>query len=220
MDEIRYTLISDGSSDRALLPILTWVLREKGDVRRVQPEWADLGRLPQPPQKLRERILSAIDLFPCDLLFVHRDAEKQDPGTRYREIHNALQEATKRGFQVPAVCVVPVRMTEAWLLFDEPAIRHSAGNPNGKNPLDMPDLSIIEQTPDPKSLLFEILRDASGLRGRRLKKFNTGECRIRIAELVSDFSPLQQLSAFQRLENDVFALKQNNWRSKTDKEIS
>ncbi|MCJ7687521.1 MAG: DUF4276 family protein [Desulfobacteraceae bacterium] len=167
MDEIRYTLISDGSSDRALLPILTWILREKGDIRRVQPEWADLRRLPQPPQTLRERILSAIDLFPCDLLFIHRDAEREDPESRYREIRNALQEATKLGFQAPAVCVVPVRMTEAWLLFDEPAIRFAAGNPNGKNPLDMPDLSIIEQVSDPKDVLFEILREASGLRGRR-----------------------------------------------------
>ena len=206
MDEIRYTLISDGSSDRALLPILTWVLREKVDVRRIQSEWADLGRLPRPPQGLRKRILFAIDLFPCDLLFVHRDAEKQDPETRYREIHNALQEATKLGFQVPAVCVVPVRMTEAWLLFDEPAIRLSAGNPNGKNPLDMPDLSVIEQIPNPKDILFEILREASGLTGRRLKKFNMGECRIRITELISDFSPLRHLSAFQRLENDIFKI--------------
>lgn len=109
MDEIRYTLISDGPSDRALLPILTWVLREKGNVSLVQPEWADLRRLPQPPQSLHERILSAIDLFPCDLLFIHRDAEREDPESRYKEIRIALHEATKQGFQAPAVCVVPVR---------------------------------------------------------------------------------------------------------------
>jgi len=218
MDEIRYTLITDGPSDRALLPVLTWVLREKGDVSLVQAEWADLRRLPQPPLSLGERILSATDLFPCDLLFIHRDAEREGPESRYREIHNALQEATKLGFQAPAVCVVPVRMTEAWLLFNEPAIRLAAGNPNGKNPLNMPDLSIIEQIPDPKDVLFEILREASGLTGRRLKRFNTAECRIRITELVSDFSPLRQLTAFQRLENDISELKQNSWLFETDKE--
>jgi len=220
MDEIRYTLISDGSSDRALLPILTWVLREMGDVRRVQSVWADLGRLPQPPQGLSEHIFSAIDLFPCDLLFLYRDAEREDPESRYKEIRIALQEAIKWGFQVPVVCVVPVRMTEAWLLLDEPAIRRAAGNPNGTNPLDVPDLAIIEQVPDPKSLLFQILREASGLTGRRLKKFDTAECRIRITELISDFSPLRQLSAFQRLENDISALKQNNWLFDTEKETS
>ena len=38
-------------------------------------------------------------------------------------------------------------MTEAWLLFDESAIRVVAGNPNGKNPLNIPDLSVVEQIP-------------------------------------------------------------------------
>jgi hypothetical protein len=28
MRELRYTLLSDGSSDRALLPVLTWLLHE------------------------------------------------------------------------------------------------------------------------------------------------------------------------------------------------
>ena len=211
MDELRYTLISDGPSDRALLPILTWVLREKGDVSLVQSEWADLRRLPQPPKSLRERIISTIDLFPCDILFIHRDAEREDPENRYEEIRSALNETIKNGFQTPAVCVVPVRMTEAWLLFDETAIRLAAGNPNGKNPLNLPDLSTIEQIPDPKNILFEILREASGLTGRRLKAFNMAESRIRITALVSDFSPLGKLSAFQRLERNISTLKQNGW---------
>jgi hypothetical protein len=211
MNEIRYTLISDGPSDRSLVPILTWALREKGEVRRIQAEWADLRRLPQPPQTLHARILNAIDLFPSDLLFIHRDAEKEDPEHRYKEIHAALNEANQRGFQTPAVCVVPVQMTEAWLLFDETAIRLAAGNPNGKNPLKVPDLSIIEQIPDPKEILFNILREASGLRGRHLKRFNMAESRIRITELVSDFAPLRKLSAFQRLEEDISRLKRNGW---------
>lgn len=103
MDEIQITLISDGSSDRALLPIITWVLKERAGARLVQSEWADLGRLPQPPQGLRDRILSAIDLFPCDVLFVHRDAEAEDPELRHKEIRDALKEAVRRGLQTPAV---------------------------------------------------------------------------------------------------------------------
>ncbi len=220
MDEIRYTLISDGSSDRALMPILTWVLREKGNMKRVQPEWADLGRLSRPPQGLRDRILCTIDLFPCDVLFVHRDAESEDAETRYREIQNAVTEVIQRGFEIPVICVVPVRMTEAWLLFDESAIRRASGNPNGKDPLDMPQLSLIEEIPDPKERLFQALRDASGLSGRRLKKFREGECRIRITELITDFSPLRQLSAFQRLERDISTLKQNGWRLEAEQKGS
>jgi len=211
MDEIRYTLISDGSSDRALLPILTWVLRERGGVNRIQPEWADLRRLPHPPNTLQKRILTAIELFPCDLLFIHRDAEREDPEHRYEQIRDALKEASAQGFQTPGVCVVPVKMTEAWLLFDEPSIRQAAGNPNGKNSLNLPDLNKIELIHDPKERLSEILRMASGLSGRRLKTFNMPGSQIRIADLIEDFSPLRILRAFQRLEEDISMLKQNGW---------
>jgi hypothetical protein len=110
-------------------------------------------------------------------------------------------------------------MTEARLLFDETAIRLAAGNPNGKNLLNIPDLSTIEQIPDPKELLFDLLREASGLTGRRLKRFNMAESRIRITELISDFSPLRQLSAFQGLEKDISTLKQNGWVPAIDSEI-
>ena len=218
MDDIQYTLISDGSSDRALLPILTWALREKGGVMRISGEWADLRRLPHPPRCLSERILTAIDLFPCDLLFIHRDAEGEDPKTRYAEIDNAIRKATERGFQAPVVCVVPVRMTEAWLLFDESAIRFAAGNPNGKTPLSIPDLSVIEQIRDPKSTLFDLLRKASGLSGRRLKTFDMAESRIRITDLIDDFSPLRELCAFQRLEKDISLIKRNGWTADIHRE--
>ena len=111
-------------------------------------------------------------------------------------------------------------MTEAWLLFDEPAIRLAAGNPNGKNPLNVPDLSIIERIPNPKDVLFGVLREASGLTGRHLKRFNMAESRIRITKLISDFSPLRELSAFKRLERDVSKLKQNGWILEIDGRIA
>jgi hypothetical protein len=211
MDDIRYTLIADGPSDRALIPLLSWVLREKGDINRVQAEWADLSRLPRPPRSLRDRILLAIDLFPCDLLFIHRDAERQESKRRCEEIRSAIREAASQGFQTPAVCVVPVQMTEAWLLFDEAAIRLAAGNPNGKNPLNLPELAKIEQITNPKDILFQVLRDASGLTARRLKKFNLAGARIRITELIVDFSPLRALRAFQELEEEILLLRKNGW---------
>ncbi|MBN2419530.1 MAG: DUF4276 family protein [Deltaproteobacteria bacterium] len=211
MNEIQYTLITDGPSDRALIPILTWVLHKNGDVKKVQSEWADLSRLPEPPKNLCNRILRAIDLYPCDLIFIHRDAEKEEMKTRYMEIQQAIYEAASNGFHTPAICVVPVRMTESWLLFDEKAIRFAAGNPNGKQALKIPELSQIENIPNPKDILFDLLKEASGLTGRRLKKFSPGEARVRISELITDFSPLRILRAFQHLEKNISLLKHNNW---------
>jgi hypothetical protein len=42
--EISYTLLCDGSSDRALLPVLSWLLREHLPDVAVQEQWADPER--------------------------------------------------------------------------------------------------------------------------------------------------------------------------------
>jgi hypothetical protein len=197
---MRYTLLSDGSSDRALMPILTWLIRRHvpGPIQR---DWADLRRLPSPPKTLAEKIDTALTLYPCDLLFVHRDAENQERGIRAEQIQNAREASNSAEF--PAVCVVPVRMTEAWLLFDADAIRQAAGNPNGQAALQLPDLSDVEDLPDPKSQLHELLRTASERSGRRLKKFQPSKAAIMVPEFVADFGPLRTLPAFAALEREL-----------------
>jgi len=140
MNELRYTLLTDGSADQALMPILTWLLKQNGVKRAIQPAWADLRQLPRPPKPLHERIAVSMELYPCDLLFVHRDAEKIPLDNRVSEIQQALSRASTRSKDLvpPTVCVVPVRMQEAWLLFDETALRKAAGNPNGTQKLNLP----------------------------------------------------------------------------------
>jgi hypothetical protein len=202
MKELRYTLLSDGSSDKALIPILTGLLREHHVECAIQAVWADLRRLPKPPKTLSSRIISSLDLYPCDLLFIHRDAEKQPRSFRVAEIQEAMEKAGESLF-VPIVCVVPVRMQEAWLLFDEAALRRASGNPRGRQPLQLPDLARVEQMPDPKNELYSLLQTASGLTGRRLKDFPVRERAQRVAELLDDFTSLRVLSAFSELEAEL-----------------
>jgi hypothetical protein len=152
---------------------------------------------------------SAIDLYPCEILFVHRDAERDSHAARVTEIRAALTEwggdAT-----VSAVCVVPVRMTEAWFLFDEPALRKAAGNPNGQDSLALPPVSTLERIPDPKEALYGLLQQASGLSGRRLKRFRATESANRLSELIDDFTPLVDLPAFRAMQDEIrVALDQN-----------
>ncbi len=71
---------------------------------------------------------------------------------------------------VPWVPVIPIRMTEAWLLLDESAIRKVAGNPNSKMQLALPRARDVEAVPDPKEVLRNVLAVASGLSGRKLEK--------------------------------------------------
>jgi hypothetical protein len=149
---------------------------------------------------------TALDLYPCNLLFVHRDAEGLPLEMRRDEILKAFKGVAYGA--LPVVCVVPVRMTEAWLLFDESAIRMAAGNPDGRVNLALPRLERCEEIPDPKALLHEALRTASELTGRRRKKFRPDVQVHRLADLVDDYSPLRRLPAFRALEGDLQAAVQ------------
>jgi hypothetical protein len=205
---LTFTLLSDGSSDRALIPILQWLLRQLSSLD-FEPQWADLRSLREPPRTLRNRIRAAVTLFPCDLLFVHRDAEGETLEARTREIREHLQTVPDQ----TAVCVIPVRMMEAWLLLDETVLRTAADNPRGRVGLGIPALDRLEEIPDPKRLLFDLLKTASGLRTGRLHRFHPAERVHRLAELIPDFSPLRRLSAFRTLEADVEAvLTERHWR--------
>ena len=93
-------------------------------------------------------------------------------------------------------------MQEAWLLTDESALRKAAGNPEGRQRLEMPDLKTLEDLQNPKQVLHQLLREASGLQGRHLKRFRQ-EVRSRVhlvAREIDDFSPLRELTAFQYVE--------------------
>lgn len=199
MATLRYTLLADGSSDTALMPILTWALKENGIQIAIHPLYADRRALIG-ASTLENRIRRTIRYFPCDVLFIHRDAEKEPIEKRLEEIRDAMKAT---GIRVPFICVIPVRMQEAWLILDEKAIRKAAGNPNGRHPLPLQETKRIESIPDPKALLHDTLKAASGLSGRRLDKFNFRQAACRISGFIDDFSPLRNLMAFKIFEKEL-----------------
>ena len=137
-------------------------------------------------------------------LFVHRDAEAQPSDFRREEIAKALLQT-----QVRHIPVVPVRMTEAWLLADEIAIRKAAGNPNGVEKLNLPALRKLEDLPDPKKVLHDAIIKASGLNARRRARIPVHQRVHLIPNYIDDYSRLNVLSAFQRLQQDIRAMIQN-----------
>lgn len=204
MNELTYTLVADGASDRCLAPIITWALTQAlplQGTRFISDEFADYRDSTSPPKGLAQKLRRAVEDFPCDILFVHRDAEKGDPSDRRSEILDAAKEAGVES----VVCIIPVRMTEAWLLFDEPAIRQAAGNPHGSTRLKLPALNRVEEVPDPKAMLETALEMASEASGRRLKQFQRDLplLKLRVTEYIEDFSPLRSLRAFEDFEKDV-----------------
>ena len=196
--------MTDGSSDRVLTHILEWTLWECGVRAELISQWADLRGLRTAPKGLAARIRKSIELYPCDLLFIHRDAEAASRQTRLEEIREAVQELGPR----PSVAVIPVRMQESWLLCDESAIRNAAANPNGTVPLSMPRIREIEEIADPKEKVFSLLRTASERTGRKLQQFNVEFARSLICEQIADYSQLRALPSFAAFEADLLAVVQ------------
>ncbi len=213
MKFLRFTLLSDGSSDRALIPYLIWLLKENGVSIPIYEKWADLSHLRQRPQNLTEKIEKGVEFYPCDLLFIHRDAERENPDGRRKEITEALAKSNESFEELISICVIPVRMMEAWLLFDEAAIRRASGNPNGSLEIDLPGLKTVEGLPNPKETLDGLLRAASERTGRRLKQFNVRHSAGQVSQFIEDFTPLRSLSAFQALENDIKEIiEKHDWK--------
>jgi hypothetical protein len=207
LSELSYTLVTDGSFDRVLKYPIEWLLRQWSDCATTG-QWENPTIYRSAPNGFPNKIRRAVEDYPCDLLFVHRDAEAQPREVRIREIEQALASIAAP----PAVCIVPVRMTEAWLLFDEAILRQAAGNPRGTRDLALPPPQRVESLHDAKETLYRILREASGRRGRRAKTFRPSIAAHRLAELVEDFSPLRQLTSFRALEVDLRnVLQANGW---------
>lgn len=188
------TLVADGTSDRTLLPVVQFLLDEWSPWphRILFAEGLHNG-------SLAERLPRVMQLYPCDLLFIHRDAEATAATVRQQEIDLAVKKIAN---SMPHICLIPIRMTESWLLLDHQAIRTAAGNPHGKATLQLPAAKSVEKLPDPKAKLFEALIVASDRAGRRKRQFKPEAARHRVAELMN-LASLRQVPSFLHAETQV-----------------
>jgi hypothetical protein len=199
MKSLTYTLAAEGPSDDMLLPVIEWVLDHI-----LGPSVARNGRMMY-SSGTRSRIERAVTEFPdVDLLIVHADA---DPSTghsgRLIEINSTITALCEKGLVIPShVCVIPVRESEAWLLFDEAAIRRAAMNPNGRARWRTPSPK-LDQIADPKQVLEAALDAASEQSGRKLAKFQRNRTPSDVAREIADFTPLRKLEAFRIFEAEV-----------------
>jgi Domain of unknown function (DUF4276) len=200
---IKYILISDGSSDRALINIINYALKQQFNLD-FDGERADLGIFSRKKVKtLEEKIAVVIDYYEPLLIFIHRDAENQPSQKREEEIEKALINADKTK---QFAKIIPIRMTECWLLIDEKAIRRASGNPNGNIKLEMPPVNKLESLPNPKKTLEELLEKASGLTGRRLRDLNTRQSIQIIPEYLEEFSMLEKLPSYLHFKQEISKL--------------
>lgn len=197
-------LIREGTSDEPLGAHLEALCVERGiDVVISTP---DLSRLPSPPGKgVTHQLSAALELMKpkkVDVVFIHRDADGAGVVARRDEINSAVEAEGSGLLHIP---VIPVRMTEAWLLLDEQAIRDVAGNPQGRVNLNLPTLKQVESIADPKATLMDALKKASEERGRRLsrvaKQFSVH--RQQLLDRLDRQGPVSRLASWRTLCSDL-----------------
>ena len=187
--QLSYTVVADGGTDRVLVPIIQWAIhRLDPDVDILEPEF--------------EKRIGGVSKFfeeyqPSTMLvFAHRDAENFALEERIREFDQVALDKV--------VPVIPVRMSESWLLFDGPAIARAADSPSSDVPVPKP--KEIERIAQPKVMLEKLLFEAAGSpAGRRGKNFKRSmvDRRVNLASLISDYSPLESLDAFVQFQRSL-----------------
>lgn len=199
MKELKFTLIADGSSDKTLLRIIKWLLDDLYPKLPNRGVFADFRSLPNPPRTLNEKLNSARNYYPFDIVFIHRDAESinQDTiGLRMTQIEREIGLTNLTN----TVCIIPIKMMETWLLIDKDAIKKAAGNRNFTGDINLPPVSRLEKENQPKKLLHDLLIESSGLKGRNLKKFNVHKSVHLVSEYITDYNKLRELNAFNVFE--------------------
>lgn len=200
-DSIRYTLCSEGPADQVLKHHIEWALGRLTTLP-FAGDWADPTIFDNQARDVATRAAQAVAYYPCNLLFVHRDADRDGYDIRRAEVITGLRQA---GIAVASVAVVPVRMTEAWLLCSESAVRQAAGRPMGVQTLPLPSVQRVEADSSPKKTFEQCLCVASERSGRRLEQFRRElpALRHRVAELIEDFEPLLAAPSFRRFYDEL-----------------
>lgn len=207
---LNYVLVTEGRDDRMLHAPIDWLLSQHCQVP-FSGIWANPTSMSDSSRILSTRLSQTALFYPCQLAFVHRDTDTTTVAARVAEITCA---ATDAGYPSPMVCVVPVRMTEAWFLFNEQAIRKAAGNPSSAVPLNLPDHNSAQRRADPKNIIEQALLTASEATGRKLKQFRAdiSTRKSLVSSYIDDFSPLRNYGAFVAFEQNLAAcLAENGW---------
>jgi hypothetical protein len=199
---LRILFLSEGSSDGGLAQHVETIAAQEGVPVVVSAP--DLSWLRDPVgREIGEKLRAVRELSSdYDLALLHRDADKFPPDVRRDEIEASISAAWPGLAHVP---VIPVRMLEAWLLLDEAAIRHVAGNPRGRVDLQLPKASAVERVPDPKTVLKEAIAKASDLKGRRLRDLNKRfpHNRHRLLELRDLEGPVRDVASWQSFVSEL-----------------
>jgi hypothetical protein len=194
--------VCEGTSDFPLADIVELLYAERGlRLRLSRPDYEALRGV---RHDVESRLIAGAQLMDTDfdLAVVHRDADNAGWQARRQEI---VQAHASSKVECNIVPIIPITMTEAWLLLDEQAIRDVAGNPNGRVDLSLPKLHEVERLADPKAKLRECLLLAANERGRRRQNIarRFSQNRAQLLERLDINGPVSRLESWLKLIADI-----------------
>ncbi len=74
----------------------------------------------------------------------------------------------------------------------------------------MPRLNQIEGLADPKAVIFDLLRDASERKGRKLQGFDVEKARTLVSQYIADFALLRLYRPFKHLKRSFMQLQNHH----------
>lgn len=211
MRHLSSALYCEGATDAQFLrPLLLRLCESMAALSRETVEVADVMVLADAPEHRQLPRSARIELAAkaADgawlVLFIHADADGRDGRAARAE---RIQPGVERlgdllGTTRQAVAVVPIRMTEAWVLADLDAFRTGVGTSRDDRALGLEDVVAhgADHVAAPKALFLAALSAAKP----RAKGAQLGGYLGRIAESAS-FHQLRRLEAFRQLEAELEA---------------
>jgi hypothetical protein len=198
-DVKRFVILGEGTSDSMLEYPLRWLLSHHGFLGKYEFDNSKVLSLESNSLKMESKVQALLGCTQPDVLFIHRDGDAAGYEARKAEIVHACSSENS----VKCIPVIPVKMLESWFLSDLNAIRIAAGNPQGHVEIPLPKFNQLERIANPKEKLFDCLRAAADLKGRRLKKFKPHKARRLVAEEIESFHPLLDLPSFNELSQEI-----------------
>lgn len=212
MKNLTLALYSEGVTDQHFLPDVIrrtsrQILDQYGQISlNVQP--IDVIAFSKVGLKQDECILQAArGAIDYHILIVHADAD-------YRTDEKALRERFKPGYELVQnqenVCkhlvpIIPIQMTEAWMLVDHMALQATIGTTMTAQELGVPaKAKLVEADSNPKQTLHLILQKAYAHRPKR-QRHNQASVSTLYSLLGRQISleRLQHVPSYRKFENDL-----------------
>ncbi len=190
---------AEGTTDIRFLSKIILRTTEEIILNRSQSIISVLEPFPIEVQKTGDRIQeirqAAAKAYGYNILIIHADADYEVNEKAFQERINPGFESVKldktEEFCKDLVAIVPIQMTEAWMLADKETLKEELGTQKNNRELGLNfPLKQLEKIADPKSKIQEIMRIA-------FKDLPTRKRRMQISSL---YSPLGQQVSLEILE--------------------